>query len=73
MSKSIETLYQHFIEFGGEEPQELTKEFHKVVESTEYRLEEGILTVDDLADYEAATSRRAFYAGVRAAVSLLIG
>mgnify|MGYP004505860267 FL=1 len=67
----IETLYAEYLN-GNEKLQNAhNAELKKLSSMVDNKLEAGELTTGDLADYEEAASRAGFYAGFKAAMSIM--
>lgn len=69
MNNTVETLFNAYLE--GEGMTDLNKTLSEVSGEVDKRMENGVLTSEDLAGYEEAAARAAFYAGFTAAISSL--
>lgn len=67
MNNTVETLFNAYLE--GEGMTDLNKTLSEVSGEVDKRMENGALTCEDLAGYEEAAARAAFYAGFNAAIS----
>ena len=67
-NERIEALYEDYIEAAGSRSDNLHATWRKVSTDLDRKLAAGTLKTMDLAGYEEAVSRAAFYAGYTAAV-----
>lgn len=66
--KVVEILYEAYLEGDASMKTEYDEELSKVSAALDDKVELGIITNEDLAEYEAAATQAAFYAGYQAAM-----
>lgn len=69
--KVVEILYEAYLEGDASMKTEYDEELSKVSAALDDKVELGIITNEDLAEYEAAATQAAFYAGYQAAMAAM--
>lgn len=68
MNKTIETLFENFLE--TRHAGELVDELHRIGGMIDTQIEAGAVDCDTIGEYELAATRYGFYAGFAAALEL---
>ena len=66
--KEVEELYEAYLEGDATMKTEYDGKLRKVSAALDDKVEQGTITNEDLADYEAAATQAAFFAGYQAAM-----
>lgn len=66
--KTVEELYEEYLEGDESMKTEYDGELRKISAALDDKVEQGTITNEDLAEYEAAATQAAFFAGFRAAM-----
>lgn len=66
--KTVEELYEEYLEGDESMKTEYDGELRKISAALDDKVEQGTITNEDLAEYEAAATQAAFFAGYQAAM-----
>ena len=66
--KTVEELYEEYLEGDESMETEYDGELRKISAALDDKVEQGTITNEDLAEYEAAATQAAFFAGYQAAM-----
>lgn len=69
--KTVEELYEEYLEGDASMKTECDGELRKVSAALDDKVERGTITNEDLAEYEAAATQAAFFAGYQATMTAM--